>query len=181
VEAVPLKFSKEHNMILSARSFVLTGLLASAFFMTSTVSFAWSLKPPKTGIGIIDNNRDVIGGIAGGTFVSGPAGALVGAWWGDHEQAQNKIDELRRNNNQLAADLAQAKLDKEVQRDQLEKEIRNQVEHNLILNAIDDSKATFNTCLENSADSDNAQGCLNSYDSRLDSLLRVGLVASQCE
>ncbi|MFO0450942.1 MAG: hypothetical protein ACK52I_20170 [Pseudomonadota bacterium] len=179
-------------MILSARSFVLTGLLASAFFMTSTVSFAWSLKPPKTGIGIIDNNRDVIGGIAGGTFVSGPAGALVGAWWGDHEQAQNKIDELRRNNNQLAADLAQAKLDKEVQRDQLEKEIRNQVEqnnclktnsaaYNLILNAIDDSKATFNTCLENSADSDNAQGCLNSYDSRLDSLLRVGLVASQCE
>ncbi len=178
--------------MISCKPFLfLASILTTSFALTATKSFAWSLKPPKTGIGIIDNNRDVIGGATAGSIVGGATGAFAGAWWGDHKQAQDKINELRQNNNQLAADLAQAKLDNETQRAELEGRIKNQVESNaclknndnayrLILSVISEAKDTFNSCLEKAAADTEAQACLNTYDARVNTMLDVGLAASGC-
>ena len=151
----------------------------------------FSLKPPKTGIPVIDNNREIISGAATGTVLAGGVGTLVGIWWGDHIAAQAKIDELRRQNQQDEANLGQAKLDV------AKKEMAFAEERTLLMNnnaclvanttlqgatltKIESLKTSFNTCLSQATSDAAAQACLNSFDSDSSNLIEFAKLLSAC-
>ena len=163
----------------------------SVILLPAGNTYAFSLKPPKTNIGIIDNNRDLIDGAAKGTIALPIVGTLVGAWWGDHQAAQDKIDALKAENRQLEAEQAESKLDIEQQRSNFEATTKSQLNANdclkvnaqaytLAMDGINNALATFNRCLELASDSNSGQACLDSYESRVNDLANIAKLLSKC-
>ena len=156
---------------------------ADSFYIDDTLLLEgkeWSLKPPKTGIGFIDNNREIISGAVGGGLIGGPAGSLVGIFWGDKQQTQAKINELRQQNMTLQADVAQAKLDRATDAERFKTEKQVEVDANSCIRAVngvyqlatqslDGYLGQFNQCLaridpNDVSGSNLAQICLDTYE-----------------
>lgn len=139
-----------------------------------------SLKPPRTGIPLIDNNRNVLEGAAAAGAVG--IDPLVGAWWTNQVEAQKKIDELRRQKREAEAALAEEKLNRSrMQEDHANEQKRLLGENQCLtsrvdlksqgINAIDSYRQVFNNCLESVTDG--GQSCLDTYDKSIADLVAL--------
>lgn len=151
----------------------------------------FSLKPPKTGIGFIDNNRNLIGAATAGGMVAGPTGILVGAFWGDKESSRQKIEEMKQSNRQAEAALAQTKLDRAIEQERWKNEQKVLIESNVCLQgntqaqlvaikAFDTYLGNFNKCLESATDDVSSQSCLDTYYSSVLGLLTLSKTITGC-
>ena len=126
-----------------------------------------------------------------GAVLGGVVGAAVGALIGDHNLAQQKIKELRDQNNQQAADLLQAKIELD------DAAAKSKVDHTALANAnscvsgvaaargyflgqIDGAYNTFNTCLQNAAAPQQGQLCLDTYEKFMNDQLNVSKIIANC-
>ena len=130
-------------------------------------------------------------GAAIGAALGGAVGAAVGALIGDHNLAQQKIKELRDQNNQQAADLLQAKIDLDNAAATAKADHAAQANaiscvngvataRGYFLGQIDGQYNTFNTCLQNATTSDQGQQCLNAFNKGMDDQLNVAKMIANC-
>jgi hypothetical protein len=116
-----------------------------------------------------------IGGVVGTVLGVPVVGVAVGALLGNQNLAQQRIAELKAQNQQQAADLLQAKLDRQNDELNAKKAAENAAAsisclrgrdsaNSYIVGALSSAQQTFNTCLQNASDSAGCQTCLNAFN-----------------